>query len=46
MMSLFQGSNLYFTIIFVVVAILLRWRRVPWSPWDSVFVSVVILVTF
>ena len=46
MMSLLQGSNLWFTIAFVVVAVMLRWRRVPWSAWGGVYVSLGILGTF
>ena len=46
MMSLLQGSNLWFTIAFVVVAVLLRWRRVPWGAWGGIYVSLGILGTF
>jgi chromosome segregation ATPase len=46
MMVLLQGSNIPFTVAFVVVAILLIWRKVPWSAWGSIYVSLGILGTF
>lgn len=46
MMGLFQGSNLVFCILFVLVAIALWVRRVPWSAWGGPFVSIGILGTF
>jgi chromosome segregation ATPase len=46
MIVLLQGSNIPFTVAFVVVAVLFRWRKVPWSAWGSVYVSLGILGTF
>lgn len=43
---LFEGSNLWFTLAFVVLAIALAARRVPASAWGAPFVSIGILGTF
>lgn len=45
-LSLFQGSNLAFVVVFVVVAALLWWRRIPWNAWGAPFVSIGLLGTF